>query len=216
MAYGYLRSGFDRVKGKIGRRVWPGYRGEADTSNYRGLWSGFVWVYAGRVLGASTGRINPDRLFQRVIIWRARKAFPDLSIPQLALQVRMPANTVRRAVKLLEVSPREVLEAFEHQAVGSWLQAVPIASAKGDHRPAKDLLLHTRAIDPVQLQGQTQIAIIFAGAEVPGLTVSPYGGDCINVSPSKVDDRTPDVRAVCANSGSAESGHQTGPAGSSG
>ena len=128
----------------------------------------------------------------------------------------MPANTVRRAVKLLEVSPREILEAFEHQAVSSWTQAIPIAGAKGDHRPAKDLLLHTRAIDPVQLQGQTQIAIIFAGAEVPGLTVSPYGGDCINVSPSKADDSASAVRAVCANSGSAESEDRRGPAGGSG
>lgn len=128
----------------------------------------------------------------------------------------MPEHVVRHAVKLLEVAPKEILQAFEHNAVGAWVAAVPLAAAKGDHRPAKDLLLHTRAIDPVQLQGQTQIAIIFAGAEVPGLTVSPYGGDCINVSPSKVDDRTPDVRAVCANSGSAESEDRRGPGGGSG
>lgn len=175
-----------------------------------------MWVYSGRVLPSTAIRVRPEKLINRVIIWRARKSHPEFSIPKLAEHLRMPEPTVRHAVKLLEVAPKEILQAFEYNAVGAWVAAVPLAAAKGDHRPAKDLLLHTRAIDPVQLQGQTQIAIIFAGAEVPGLTVSPYGGDCINVSPSKADDRTPDVRAVCANSGSAESGHQTGPAGGSG
>lgn len=155
-------------------------------------------------------------MFDRVIIWKAKKANPELSAPAIAQLVRKPLTTVRHALKLIEVAPRDMLEAFEHEAVAAWTQAVPIASAKGDHRPAKDLLLHTRAIDPVQLQGQTQIAIIFAGAEVPGLTVSPYGGDCINVSPSNSSDRTSDVRAVCASTENPESGHRAGPGGGSG
>ena len=34
-------------------------------------------------------------------------------------------------------------------AADSWVDSVSIAARKGDHRPAKDLLLHTRVIEPV-------------------------------------------------------------------
>jgi hypothetical protein len=124
--------------------------------------------------------VNAEKLIDRVLIWRNRKAHPDLSIPALAQLVRKPEHVVRRAVKLLEVPPKEILQAFEHEAVQAWTEAVPIAGAKGDHRPAKDLLLHTRAIDPVQLVGQQQIAIIFAGSLVPGLSVGPGEGPSTN------------------------------------
>jgi hypothetical protein len=132
--------------------------------------------------------IKPDKLFQRVHIWRVRKANPSLSIPALARLCAQPLNTVRRAVKLLETAPKDVLQAFEHEAVSAWVQAVPVASAKGDHRPAKDLLLHTRAIEPVQLQGQTQIAILFSGAAIPGLSLTPGEGEqIIDISSKSVD-----------------------------
>jgi len=144
--------------------------------------------------------INPDKLINRVIIWRAKKAFPDYSIPQLAEHLRIPKHVVRHAVKLLEAPPKEILQAFEHDSVAAWVQAVPIASAKGDHRPAKDLLLHTRAIDPVQLQGQTQIAIIFSGSLLPGINASPGEGDTIDLLPNVSTANDGNVRAVCAQS----------------
>jgi hypothetical protein len=139
--------------------------------------------------------VTADRMFQRVIIWRAKKAYPELSVPQLADRLRIPTNTVRRSLKLLEVSPKDVLQAFEHEAVSAWQAAIPIASSKGDHRPAKDLLLHSRAIDPVQLQGQTQIAIIFTTGTVPGLQ-SPSGSDASIALPSVIDVSNADVRTV--------------------
>jgi hypothetical protein len=167
-------------------------------------------------MSVNTGRINPERMFERIIIWRARKAFPHLSLSALAEQLHKPKTTVRRAVKLLEVAPREMLQSFEHEAVNAWVEAVPIASAKGDHRPAKDLLLHTRAIDPVQLQGQTQIAIIFSGAEIPGLQLSPSGGDSIDVFPKQIEDSSTNVPQVCEKQQSPEPEHRQGPRGSSG
>jgi hypothetical protein len=161
--------------------------------------------------------MHPDKLVDRVLIWRARKSYPDLSIPALAQLIRKPISTVRHAVKLLEVPPREVLQAYEHQAVSAWQAAIPIASQKGDHRPAKDLLLHTRAIDPVQLQGQTQIAIIFAGAEIPGLERSPSQGDCIDVNVKQIEQTDGNVLPVCSeNRKPSESEHPVGPVGGSG
>jgi hypothetical protein len=169
-------------------------------------------------MGTSTtyaSRLNPDRIFQRVIVWRARKAYPDLSIPQLANRLKMPINTVRRSVKLLEIAPKEMLSAFEHDAVSAWVSAVPIAAAKGDHRPAKDLLLHSRAIDPVQLQGQTQIAIIFTTGNVPGLQ-SPGASDANQLNAGVIDIKRTDVREVSSVQQTPEPEDQMGPRGGSG
>jgi hypothetical protein len=145
----------------------------------------------------STKRLNPDKLINRVLIWRMKRLHPDWSVPQVALQVRQPINVVRHALKLLEVAPKDILQAYEHDSVGAWVSAIPIAAAKGDHRPAKDLLLHSRAIDPVQLQGQTQIAIIFTTGTVPGLQ-SPSGSDVNQLNADVIDVKLADVRAMCS------------------
>jgi hypothetical protein len=117
--------------------------------------------------------VSVDSVVRRVLVWKTKKANPTLSAPEIARLVHQPVTSVRRHLKYLEVAPKELLEAYGHDAVRAWLAAVPIAAMKGDHRPAKDLLLHARAIEPVQLQGQTSIAIIFAGApSVPGLQSS--------------------------------------------
>jgi hypothetical protein len=96
----------------------------------------------------------------------------------------------------METSPKDVLQAYEHTAVKAWVSAVPIAASKGDHRPAKDLLLHTRAIEPVQLQGQTQIAILFSGASIPGLSLTPGEGEQIIDISSKSADSDSSVPGV--------------------
>lgn len=128
----------------------------------------------------------------------------------------MPENTVRRAVKLLEISPKDVLQAFEHNAVRAWVSAVPIAASKGDHRPAKDLLLHTRAIEPVQLQGQTQIAILFSGAAIPGLSVTPSEGDKSLALPNEIKVIDSSVSPVCETDDPAGTTHGKGPQSGSG
>jgi hypothetical protein len=164
---------------------------------------------------STSKRMSPEKLINRVLVWRQRKANPTLSIPALAELCRMPVPTVRHAVKLLEVSPKEILEAYETEAVGAWIDAVPIASSKGDHRPAKDLLLHSRAIEPVQLQGQTNIAIIFTTGTVPGLQ-SPSASDANQLHAGVIDITQSDVRAVCSVPETPEPEDGQGPGGGSG
>ena len=156
-----------------------------------------------------------DKLVSRVLIWKAKKANPELGATDIARLLRKPVTSVRHALKLLEVAPREMLEAFEHEAVSAWQAAIPIASSKGDHRPAKDLLLHSRAIEPVQLQGQTQIAIIFTTGTVPGLQ-SPSGSDASIALPSVIDVSNADVRTVCPNEETPEPEVTRGPGSGSG
>ena len=116
-----------------------------------------------------------DRLIERVLVWRAAKAHPEMSGRQLADLRGKPETSVRRALKLRENTPRELLEAVESEAVTAWQAAIPIAARKGDHRPAKDLLLHTRAIQPVADTQVAPLQIIIGQLFIPG--VSPLERD---------------------------------------
>lgn len=106
----------------------------------------------------------------RVVIWRAAKANPELSGRMLAELLGKPETTVRRALKLAQYQPKELLQAIESEAVNAWKDAIPIAARKGDHRPAKDLLLHTRAIEPVDSAARTALTLVIAGVSMPGLS----------------------------------------------
>jgi len=42
------------------------------------------------------------------------------------------------------------LKAYVLPATNAWCDSIDAAAQKGDHRPARDLLLHTKVIEPVQ------------------------------------------------------------------
>ena len=56
-------------------------------------------------------------------------------------------------------------------AAQAWGSAIETAASKGNHRPAKDLLVHTRVIEPVSAiaHRQTQPTIVIGIAVIPGL-----------------------------------------------
>ena len=76
-------------------------------------------------------------------------------------------DTDRGVVKLLSARGLDFAE--------DWAKASRLAAEKGDHRPAKDALLHARAIEPVADQGNTgtRIAIIIGTPEQPIRVSSP-------------------------------------------
>jgi len=50
------------------------------------------------------------------------------------------------------------------QATREWVHAVTQATKKGDHRPARDLLLHARAFDPIPDEASSPPASQFTSA----------------------------------------------------
>lgn len=135
-----------------------------------------------------------DRMLDRVVIWRACKAHPGMSGRQLAQLLHKPETTVRRALKLQQATPKEMLQAFESEAVDAWQAAIPVAARKGDHRPAKDLLLHVRAIEPVDSAARTSIALVIAGIDLPGLgLLSPNQGAATLEIPNVIDAKVSSV-----------------------
>lgn len=144
---------------------------------------------------SNSGTLSNEKLINRVLIWKAAASNPDLTCGQLASLLNKPEWSVRRVLKLRDATPKEMLQALETEAVSAWRQALPIAGAKGDHRPAKDLLLHTRAIQPVADAGHAGITIQIGALVLPG--VSRAERDCIDVIANDSSDLVADVAAAC-------------------
>lgn len=138
--------------------------------------------------------LSNDKLYDRVLIWRTAKERPELTVLQLSELLNKPEWTVRRVLKLREITPKDMLQALETEAVTAWRQALPIAGAKGDHRPAKDLLLHTRAIQPVADAGHAGITIQIGALVLPG--VSRAERDSLEEKPNDFIDTTCNVAAA--------------------
>lgn len=67
--------------------------------------------------------------------------------------------------QLASDSRQEVLRQLRREALQvskDWVRASAVASERGDHRPAKDLLLHAKLIDPVDTgdRGGPKVAVI--------------------------------------------------------
>jgi hypothetical protein len=143
---------------------------------------------------------SQDRLFERVLIWQAHEKHPELSAAALALRMGKPVKRVRRAIRMLRVVPADLLRAYGHTASKHWIKAIPVAAAKGDHKPARDLLLHTGQIQPVQADHSAGVQIVFAAVTVPGLScftgenVLAQNANVLTVSEAGVTDtsRSPD------------------------
>lgn len=142
----------------------------------------------------ATTVLSNDKLYDRVLIWRTAKERPELTVLQLSELLNKPEWTVRRVLKLREITPKDMLQALETEAVSAWRQALPIAGAKGDHRPAKDLLLHTRAIQPVADAGHAGITIQIGALVLPG--VSRAERDSLEEKPNDFIDTTCNVAAA--------------------
>lgn len=81
-------------------------------------------------------------------------------------------GTAFRRLRLVEVDDDTgVVKLLRANALGfaeDWQKASAIAAGKGDHRPAKDALLHAKLIEPVEESGgRTNIAIVIGTPEQP-------------------------------------------------
>lgn len=74
---------------------------------------------------------------------------------------------------------RRILRGYAIEAAQHWRTAVDVASQKGDHKPARDLLMHSGAIAPLVTQ-QSHVGIrIVLGTEadpLPDIALEPVDG----------------------------------------
>jgi transposase-like protein len=81
------------------------------------------------------------------------------------------SEDTRELAQHLETESREavlkVLRGSSEQAARDWRRASSTAADKGDHRPAKDLLLHTGVIQPLDSPVNVGVRVIGGSADQP-------------------------------------------------
>lgn len=83
---------------------------------------------------------------------------------------------------------RQLLELSAIDAAQDWARASAIAASKGDHRPARDLLLAAKVVEPQVSTGAPGVTVSI-GFHLPGI---PQPAS----QPSQVIDVTPPVKAL--------------------
>jgi BMFP domain-containing protein YqiC len=142
---------------------------------------------APRKPAGGAGRVTPD---ERRAIQLAHLT-DGLNISQLAERFGRTRETIGGILKgedfeqiqqqvqaeLVAVA-RNSLASGVSKAAAAWLRSLDVAADRGDHKPSKELLLHTHVIDPVSDEGRgPQVQIVI------GMPGSPAGPAPIFVSP---------------------------------
>ena len=165
---------------------------ELDTPNRGGAGTHLTEVEKREIrLVFLTERLSVSALARRVS--RTREAIaaclkgPDYEL----LEREVNAQAAKLALTRLQGSVEEAAEA--------WTDSLTIAARKGDHRPAKDLLLHTKVIEPVGEDWSGPKVIVQIGVKDSDVQVSfpcgsdarlPHGGGAVNQA-GHILERTP-------------------------
>jgi len=124
-------------------------------------------------------------LHEHALIVRCHLNNPKLSQNKIAQLLHVDPRTVSKALRYEGVKAVDLLQVAEKHAAQQWIRSIKPAARKGDHKPAKDLLLHTRAIEPVETDRGTTVQIIFGGAVIPGISIeSPAQRDSVQQLPT--------------------------------
>jgi hypothetical protein len=94
------------------------------------------------------------------------------SVRAAALKLGMNRRTAFRLAAKFDIdieSARKLMQAKALDRIEDWEDASTKAASKGDHRPAKDWLLHAKVIDPVEdsSTARTQVAILIGTPDAP-------------------------------------------------
>lgn len=114
----------------------------------------------------------------------------SLTIAQLAKDYQHPAHRIASLLKgkdwenfrtmvqqTLKQAAVDRLTAAAESAAIAWTKAIPVAQARGDHRPMKDLLIATKAIDAAtQAVPQVVVQIGISAADVSISTSTASAG----------------------------------------
>lgn len=112
----------------------------------------------------------------------------------IAERLDMSQATVTAVLK----DARTKLQDAQGMAADAWVQAVSVAAKKGRHEPARDLLLHSGAIEPIAGQ-QGQGVQVVIGVALPGL---PSEG--AKPAPILVQSTTPVLLSPCESTTSSD------------
>jgi hypothetical protein len=120
----------------------------------------------------------------RYRILELHRANPDWSYVRLATECGVNPETARHTVLAASRSAVDLMQAYAAPMLEDWIGASRKASARGDHRPARDWLLHAGSIEPMPESTRTSgPAVVIINNPLPGM-------------PGYVDTNTPRVLAA--------------------
>jgi hypothetical protein len=76
-------------------------------------------------------------------------------------------SDITKAVQDYKDAARDILESHAKKAATAWTSAIPKAAKKGDHRPARDLLIATGVISPTESTSSGVTVVVNMPQESP-------------------------------------------------
>ena len=101
--------------------------------------------------------------YDRVEILTLHRKHPDWTWVQLAEVCRCDERTARLTCLAAEHTTQDLMSAYALPMLNDWRKASHKASDRGDHRPARDWLLHAGVLEPLpdtSKSSGTQIVIV--------------------------------------------------------
>lgn len=113
-------------------------------------------------------------LTDRYRILELHQRSPTLSYRQLARACGVSTETAHRTVLAAGRAATDLMSAYAEPMLRRWIVAAMQAAIRGDHRPAKDWLLHAGVLDPLPDAGRgAGPAIVTVNAPLPGMPGGP-------------------------------------------
>jgi len=119
-------------------------------------------------------RLKPTKKFQRIdiaarmeILRHHADGLNALQISKITGLAHQRVGEILKLVGPYKEQARGVLDQFASRAASAWVTSIPKAAKKGDHRPARDLLIATGVISPTESTSSGVTVVVNMPQESP-------------------------------------------------
>jgi hypothetical protein len=116
-------------------------------------------------------------LAERYEVLEAHRAHPDWSMAQLSENVGVNPKTCRLICLAGSKTIADLMAGYAEPVLRDWIRASRTAGKRGDHRPARDYLLHAGALEPLPETARGGgPAVVIVNNPLPGMPGVPLVG----------------------------------------
>ena len=115
-------------------------------------------------------RIRRLTLADRYAILELHRSNPEMPYTEIGRLLKVDRQVVRLTVLAANRTALDLMASYTEPMLKDWIGASTQASARGDHRPAKEWLLHAGILDPLPDAGRgSGPAVVIINAPMPGM-----------------------------------------------
>ena len=109
-------------------------------------------------------------LADRYVILDLHRNNPEMPYAEIARLCKVDRHTARMTILAAGRGAVDLMAGYAEPMLRDWIGASTQASARGDHRPAKEWLLHAGILDPLPDAGKGNgPAVVIINAPMPGM-----------------------------------------------